>query len=124
MSNPTILRAQSVERPSTTRRGSGVRLGRKLADHDVYSVVFDPYDPDSAPVTGSLADDVVDFNDLQEEFAELRAGRVANAQWQWKFGFDHHWGKHAVEMIYALYHVRWSAFLMGPPGFEPGTYGL
>jgi hypothetical protein len=80
------------------------RIGTKLGDHDLYSVVFDPSERDSAPVTGSLADDVADiYRDLQDGFAELRAGRSANALWQWKFGFDRHWGKHAGEANYALH---------------------
>ena len=84
------------------------RLGQKLGAYNLYSVVFDPYEPDSSdPVTGSLADDVADiYRDLQVGFAELRAGRVANALWEWKLGFDTHWGKHASEAIYALYNLR------------------
>ena len=83
------------------------RLGEKLGDIDFYSVVFDPYDFDTTPVTGSLADDLADiYRDLQDGFAALRNGETANALWQWKFGFDSHWGKHAVEAMYALYNVR------------------
>jgi hypothetical protein len=83
------------------------RLGHKFAEYDFYNVVFDPYDRSSSPVTGSLADDVTDvYRDLQEGFAELHAGRANNALWQWKFGFDYHWGKHAAEAIYTLYNLR------------------
>jgi hypothetical protein len=83
------------------------RLGEKLGDIDFFSVVFDPYDFDTTPVTGSLADDLADiYRDLQDGFAALRNGATANALWQWKFGFETHWGKHAVEAMYALYNVR------------------
>ena len=83
------------------------RLAETLGDYDLYEVVFDPYDRNSAPVTSSLADDVAEiYGDLQEGFAELRAGQTANALWDWKFGFDYHWGRHAAHAIHALYNLR------------------
>lgn len=83
------------------------RLGQKFGDYDYYAVVFDPYDLASAPVTGSLADDVADiYRDLKDGFAELANRKIENALWQWKFGFDNHWGRHAAEAIYALYSLR------------------
>jgi hypothetical protein len=83
------------------------RLGKKLGNYDLYQVVYEPHDLDSSPVVGSLADDIADiYRDLQDGFAELRSGKPANANWQWKFGFDSHWGHHAAEAIYALYNIR------------------
>lgn len=93
------------------------RLGRKLGDTDLYSVMFDPYESGSNPVTGSLADDAADI------YLELRSGLnviaveggLDNAVWEWRFGFDNHWGKHAAEALYALHSlthpgsVRWVA---------------
>ena len=101
---------EAEPRDGTTRDDAAALtngIGQKLGDFDFYSVVFDPYERDSAPVTGSLADDLADiYRDLQAGFAELRAGRASNALREWKFGFDHHWGRHAAEAIYALYNLR------------------
>src|SRR5262249_49354585 len=67
------------------------RLGEKFGDFDFYNVVFDPYEVDSTPVTGSLADDIADiYRDLQEGFALRGAGQTTNALWQWRFSFDSH----------------------------------
>ena len=83
------------------------RLAQMLGDLDFYNVVFDPYDLDAQPVTGSLADDIADiYRDLQDGFAALGDGETANAYWEWKFGFDCHWGRHAAEAIYALYNLH------------------
>jgi hypothetical protein len=100
--SPPLDRMTSDEAAALQRR-----LGRKFGAHDFYAVVSDPYDLDSAPVTGSLADDVADiYRDLMKGFAELANGHVANALWQWKFDFDNHWGQHAAAAIYALYNLR------------------
>lgn len=83
------------------------QLGQKLGNYDLYKVVFEPFDLDSSPVVGSLSDDIVDiYRDLQVGFVELRSGKPANADWEWKLGFDSHWGRHAAEAIYALYNIR------------------
>ena len=83
------------------------RLGRKLGDVDHYSVMFDPYESGSTPVTGSLADDAADvYLDLKSGLAVIGAGDgLANAVWEWRFGFDNHWGKHAAEALYALHSL-------------------
>lgn len=82
-------------------------LGERFGRYDHYSFVFDPYDLDTGPVGGGLSDDVTGiYRDLLEGFAALAAGSRANAEWHWKFGFDHHWGRHAAHAIYALYQAR------------------
>jgi hypothetical protein len=93
------------------------RLGRKLGDADFYSVMFDPYESGSTPVTGSLADDAADiYRDLLSGLNVIAVeGGLGNAVWEWRFGFDNHWGKHAAEALYALHSlthpgsVKWVA---------------
>ena len=83
------------------------RLGRKLGDVDYYSVMFDPSEFDSTPVTGSLADDAADvYRDLKRGLAVIAVGLgLDNAVWEWRFAFDNHWGKHAAEALYALHSL-------------------
>jgi hypothetical protein len=53
-------------------------------------------DMDSELGLGDLCDDLLDiWQDLRRGLEEWRAGRPAQALWEWRFGFDHHWGRHA-----------------------------
>ena len=91
------------------------RLGKKLSEVNEYSFMFDPYDFDSTPVTGSLADDAADiYRDIRRGLAVIGAGdSLENAVWEWQTSFDHHWGRHAAHAIHALHSlthsgsVRW-----------------
>ena len=67
--------------------------------------MFDPYDPDgSAPVMASLSDDIADiYRDLQGGLVAFRAGEIDDAVWEWRFGFDTHWGRHAAHGLFALH---------------------
>jgi Domain of unknown function (DUF5063) len=71
----------------------------------VYSEVFDPFeDPPTAPVGGSLLDDLQDlYSDLKAGLVAYDAGYVRGAAWQWRFHFTIHWGEHATSAIRALY---------------------
>jgi Domain of unknown function (DUF5063) len=82
------------------------RLSGELGDLDFYQMMFDPYDwQDETPVTGSLADDMADiYLDLRKGFVVIEAGgTLDDAVWEWRFGFDHHWGRHAAHALYAAY---------------------
>lgn len=72
--------------------------------YDFYYVVFDAYVEDE-PVGGSLADDFRDiYRDLQEGFALWKHESTRNnAIWDWRFGFDTHWGRHAIHALGALH---------------------
>src|ERR1035437_2563042 len=91
------------------------RLGKKLSEVNEYSFMFDPYDFDSRPVTGSLADDAADiYRDIRRGLAVIGAGdSLEIAVWEWQTSFDHHWGRHAAHAIHALHSlthsgsVRW-----------------
>jgi Domain of unknown function (DUF5063) len=85
------------------------RLGRKLGDVECYAVMFDPYESDSKPVMGSLADDAADvYRELKDGLGVIASGGgIENAVWAWRFGFDSHWGKHAAEALYALHSLTY-----------------
>jgi hypothetical protein len=93
------------------------RLDRTLGDASDYSLMFDPYDFKTPPVTGSLADDASDvYRDLKRGLEVISAGgSLENAVWEWQFGFDYHWGAHAAHALKALHSlthpgsVKWVA---------------
>ena len=64
---------------------------------DFYWEVFDPYDhADTAPVVGSLSDDVLDvYRDVQRGLSKWSPYVPSEgAIWAWRFSFDTHWGDH------------------------------
>lgn len=71
---------------------------------DCYSLIFDPLTvPPEQPVVGSLSDDIADiWRDLSNGLLHYREGRVAEAEWQFAFSFQVHWGHHATGAIGAL----------------------
>jgi hypothetical protein len=80
-------------------------LSVQLGPLNQYRLVWDPYDsPTDAEVTGVLADDLMDIHrDLRRGLACWTAGVSGEALWEWRFGFDTHWGHHAVCALAALY---------------------
>lgn len=87
------------------------RLAALLAPIDVYSELFDPYVPRSAPVPCRLSDDFADIlTDLRHGMAHYRAGRVNEAMWWWQFSYLSNWGPTASAALRALQslvaHVR------------------
>lgn len=82
-----------------------LRLAKEFGEFDIYWFTFDPYDHGSTPVAGSLADDVADvYRDLSDGLAVLSSGGdLRTVLWEWRFGFDHHWGRHVAHALYAVY---------------------
>lgn len=82
-------------------------LKQKLGDWDSYMQVFDPT-RDTAAIPGSLADDIADiYRDLKERLV-LKGTHGSEPEeliWEWKFGFQSHWGKHAMDALLAI-HFR------------------
>jgi hypothetical protein len=83
------------------------RLGAKLGEVNDYSFMFDPYDLTATPVIGSLSDDAADvYRDLKDGLVVLaEGGALEDAVWEWHFGFDNHWGRHAAHALYALHSL-------------------
>lgn len=87
------------------------RLAVLLDPVDVYSEVFDPYEPRKAPVACRISDDLADVvTDLRHGMAHYRAGRTAEALWWWQFSYFSNWGSTASAALRALQslvaHVR------------------
>lgn len=87
------------------------RLARLLDPVDVYSEVFDPYEPRKAPVACRISDDLADVvTDLRHGMAHYRAGRTVEALWWWQFSYFSNWGSTASGALRALQslvaHVR------------------
>ncbi|MGW2599295.1 DUF5063 domain-containing protein [Streptomyces klenkii] len=87
------------------------RFARLLDPVDVYSEVFDPYVPHSAPVACRISDDLADIiTDLRHGMAHYRDGRVSEALWWWQFSYLSNWGPTASAALRALQslvaHVR------------------
>ncbi|MFF4015258.1 DUF5063 domain-containing protein [Streptomyces sp. NPDC001843] len=86
-------------------------LARLLEPIDVYSEVFDPYEPRKARVPARISDDLADvITDLRHGMAHYRAGRTTEALWWWQFSYFSNWGGTASATLRALQslvaHVR------------------
>ena len=81
-------------------------LARLLDPIDVYSEVFDPYEPRKAPVPARISDDLADvIADLRHGMVHYRAGRVTEALWWWQFSYFSNWGSTASATLRALHSV-------------------
>ncbi|MGW1539129.1 DUF5063 domain-containing protein [Streptomyces sp. NPDC002309] len=81
-------------------------LARLLEPIDVYSEVFDPYEPREAPVPARVSDDLADIiTDLRHGMAHYRAGRTTEALWWWQFSYFSNWGPTASATLRALQSV-------------------
>jgi hypothetical protein len=81
-------------------------LARLLEPVDVYSEVFDPYEPRKAPVPARISDDLADvIADLRHGMVHYRAGRTSEALWWWQFSYFSNWGTTASATLRALHSV-------------------
>ncbi|MEU6771870.1 DUF5063 domain-containing protein [Streptomyces sp. NPDC046759] len=81
-------------------------LARLLEPVDVYSEVFDPYEPRKAPVPARISDDIADIiTDLRHGMAHYRSGRTTEALWWWQFSYFSNWGPTASAVLRALQSV-------------------
>ncbi len=100
------------------------RLSFQLGEINSYNFVFDPYDQNAAPVMGSLADDLADiYRDLQTGLALHAAEANDDATWQWRFGFENHWGRHAAHALYALHIAKHSGPVSWVEHGRPTSFG-
>ena len=103
--------------PAST--GSQVQrsLSGQLGPFDVYRAIFDPYeDASDAPVMGSLADDLADiYGDLKRGLEPWEAGDLDEASYEWRFGFEFHWGRHAVSALCAIFALHFEHRWTVPP---------
>ncbi|MFJ8073749.1 DUF5063 domain-containing protein [Streptomyces sp. NPDC096176] len=88
-----------------------MRFAVMLEPIDVFSEVFDPYEPRKAPVPSRISDSLADIiTDLRHGLAHYRAGRTSEALWWWQFSYFTNWGPTASATLRALQslvaHVR------------------
>ncbi|QIP85445.1 DUF5063 domain-containing protein [Streptomyces sp. Tu 2975] len=88
-----------------------MRFAAMLDPVDVFSEVFDPYEPRKAPVPSRISDSLADIvMDLRHGLAHYRAGRTTEALWWWQFSYFSNWGPTASATLRALQslvaHVR------------------
>ncbi|GEO08272.1 DUF5063 domain-containing protein [Segetibacter aerophilus] len=75
-----------------------------------YWAVLNPVDLNNLAETGTgdLVDDLGDiYKDLKEALIlhdKSEIGAMENAIFQFKFGYDNHWGEHCIEALYAIHH--------------------
>jgi hypothetical protein len=102
------------------------QLASLLEPIDVYSEVFDPYEPRKAPVAARISDDIAGVvTDLRHGLAHYRAGRVTEALWWWQFSYLSNWGATASASLRALQslvaHVRLDSPLDELDGLDTGN---
>jgi len=82
----------------------------KRVPFSYYWLVLNPVDEAGLPETGTvdLIDDLGDiYSDLKEAlilFGKDDLGANENAIFQFKFGYENHWGEHCIEALYAIHH--------------------
>ena len=99
------------------------RLTGLLEHVDVYTEVFDPYEPQKAPVACRISDDLATVvTDLRHGMAHYREGRVSEALWWWQFSYLTNWGMSASAALRALQslvaHVRLNQPLAALDGLD------
>ncbi|WP_409291239.1 DUF5063 domain-containing protein [Peribacillus sp. SCS-37] len=74
-----------------------------FGEYDHYWEIFNPYHLEE-PVGASLSDDILDiYKDVKKGILLYEKNEHLEANWEWKFGFEIHWGSHAVDAIRALH---------------------
>ncbi|MEU3408322.1 DUF5063 domain-containing protein [Streptomyces sp. NPDC006670] len=99
------------------------RFAVMLEPVDVYSEVFDPYEPRKAPVAHRISDDLADVvADLRHGLIHHAAGRITEALWWWQFSYFTNWGPTASATLRALQslisHVRLNQPLAALDGLD------
>jgi hypothetical protein len=80
-----------------------LKLATLLDPVDVYSEVFDPYEPRTAPVACRISDALADvITDLRHGMAHYSEGRVSEALWWWQFSYLSDWGERASSVLRTL----------------------
>ncbi|MGG4489837.1 DUF5063 domain-containing protein [Metabacillus idriensis] len=79
-----------------------------LEKNETYWVVFEPYTLEE-PIRGSLTDDFIDiYKNIKEGVLLYQRGEQLEAIWHWKYNFEIHWGKHALNAMRAFHSINFS----------------
>jgi hypothetical protein len=84
------------------------QLRALLGPADLYRVVFDPYESEAdEPVVSSISQDLAEiYGDLSRGLRRWESGDHLEAAYEWRFGFQYHWGRHLVHVLGALYALH------------------
>jgi hypothetical protein len=110
--SPTLLHEKDFEHEVSTDGLDSIlhRIGARIGGNSVYWEVFEPFDHDNHdPVCGDLVDDLGDiYRDIKRALVIFDLDTAAakdDAMWQLKFGFENHWGRHALGALMAIHHL-------------------
>ncbi|WP_298734898.1 DUF5063 domain-containing protein [uncultured Chitinophaga sp.] len=84
-------------------------IAERLMDNRYYLHLFNPADESDKDICyGDLLDDIGDiYKDLKRSLLIFGLGADAakeSAIWEFKFTFNHHWGDHCINAIYASHY--------------------
>lgn len=93
-----------------------LRVGAKFGQYNFYWQIFDPIDSeDNSTVGGAISDDFSGiYSNIKGGVVIFRQGSneyVQQAIWEWKFGFDNHWGRHCTSALRTLHQIN-SGYLL------------
>ena len=72
----------------------------------LYWKAFDPFVCEDT-VCANLTEDLSEIaKDLKTGMKEFEEGRTGNAVFEWRLGFESHWGSHLVDALRALHRIR------------------
>jgi hypothetical protein len=114
MSLPEIKRSVSYhgEFPHSTWNIIFKTMQSKIEQrYDSYFII-DPYENNAKPLLASFSDDLSDIyrdifpglNDWGKVSPNVKRGII----WEWKFGYEHHWGNHATSAFKAIHFLLFS----------------
>lgn len=83
-------------------------ISDKIGENRYYWEVFDPTnDKDTEAVCGDLVDDIGDiFKDIKYGLMIFDIGTTSSQEdaiWNFKFGFEKHWGRHAISALKTIH---------------------
>jgi hypothetical protein len=86
------------------------RIAARLGELDEYTFVYDPVDPKDRELHNtSLSVCIADvYADLKAGLAIYRLGSdaaVKQAIFEWRFGLENNWGRHAVEVLLPIHSL-------------------
>ena len=102
--NPRIQERSRLKQ--MVRENIVLSLGGELP----YQKVFEPFQ-DHESVTTTISDDLEDiYCDVKEGLLAMEGskGVTGSTVWEWKFGLESHWGRHAVSALSALHSLVFS----------------
>jgi hypothetical protein len=83
------------------------RISELLGPKDIYWENFDPTEKENDGIgLHSLANDLAEvFSDVKGVLLAFEKGSdIHDVVWEWRFGLETHWGRHAIDALRVVYH--------------------